>query len=325
MKLSRRKLLHLAACAAALPAVPRIAYGQTYPSRPVRIIVPFAAAGPNDIIARALGQWLSEHLAQSFVIENRPGAASNIGTEVVVNAAPDGYTVLMVSSPHAINATLYEKLHFNFIRDIAPVAGIMRIPNVMVVAQAFPVRSVPEFISHAKANPGKLNFASSGVGASNHMSGELFKAMTGIEMTHVPYRSSGPALTDLFGGQVQVMFDAMTSTIEHIKANKLRPLAVTSAAQSALLPETLVMSDFVPGYEVSNWFGLGMPRNTPEEIVNVLNKAVNDALADPKLKARLADLGGTTIPGSPADFGKLIADETEKWGKVIRAANIKPE
>jgi len=318
-------LLHLAACAAALPAVPRIAYGQTYPSRPVRIIVPFAAAGPNDIIARALGQWLSEHLAQSFVIENRPGAASNIGTEVVVNAAPDGYTVLMVSSPHAINATLYEKLHFNFIRDIAPVAGIMRIPNVMVVAQAFPVRSVPEFISHAKANPGKLNFASSGVGASNHMSGELFKAMTGIEMTHVPYRSSGPALTDLFGGQVQVMFDAMTSTIEHIKANKLRPLAVTSAAQSALLPETLVMSDFVPGYEVSNWFGLGMPRNTPEEIVNVLNKAVNDALADPKLKARLADLGGTTIPGSPADFGKLIADETEKWGKVIRAANIKPE
>jgi tripartite-type tricarboxylate transporter receptor subunit TctC len=325
MKLPRRKLLHLAACAAALPAVPRIAYGQTYPSRPVRIIVPFAAAGPNDIIARALGQWLSERLAQSFVIENRPGAASNIGTEVVVNAAPDGYTVLMVSSPHAINATLYEKLHFNFIRDIAPVAGIMRIPNVMVVAQAFPVRSVPEFISYAKANPGKLNFASSGVGASNHMSGELFKAMTGIEMTHVPYRSSGPALTDLFGGQVQVMFDAMTSTIEHIKANKLRPLAVTSAAQSALLPETLVMSDFVPGYEVSNWFGLGMPRNTPEEIVNMLNKAVNDALADPTLKARLAALGGTTIPGSPADFGKLIADETEKWGKVIRAAHIKPE
>jgi tripartite-type tricarboxylate transporter receptor subunit TctC len=325
MKLPRRKLLHLAACAAALPAVPRIAYGQSNPSRPVRIIVPFAAAGPNDIIARALGQWLSERLAQSFVIENRPGAASNIGTEVVVNAAPDGYTVLMVSSPHAINATLYEKLHFNFIRDIAPVAGIMRIPNVMVVAQAFPVRSVPEFISYAKANPGKLNFASSGVGASNHMSGELFKAMTGIEMTHVPYRSSGPALTDLFGGQVQVMFDAMTSTIEHIKANRLRPLAVTSAAQSELLPETLVMSDFVPGYEVSNWFGLGMPRNTPEEIVNVLNKAVNDALADPTLKARLAALGGTTIPGSPADFGKLIADETEKWGKVIRAAHIKPE
>ena len=325
MKLSRRKLLHLAACAAALPAVPRIAYGQAYPSRPVRIIVPFAAAGPNDIIARALGQWLSEHLGQSFVIENRPGAASNIGTEVVVNAAPDGYTVLMVSSPHAINATLYEKLHFNFIRDIAPVAGIMRIPNVMVVAQAFPVRSVPAFISYAKDNPGKLNFASSGVGASNHMSGELFKAMTGIEMTHVPYRSSGPALTDLFGGQVQVMFDAMTSTIEHIKANRLRPLAVTSSAQSALLPETLVMSDFVPGYEVSNWFGLGMPRNTPEEIVNTLNKAVNDALADPKLKVRLANLGGTTIPGSPADFGKLIADETEKWGKVIRAANIKPE
>ena len=298
---------------------------QTYPTRPVHVIVPFAAAGPNDIIARVLGQWLSERLAHPFIIENRPGAASNVGTEAVVNAAPDGYTVLIVSSPHAINATLYEKLNFNFVRDIAPVAGIMRIPNVMVVAQAFPVTSVREFISYAKANPGKLNFASSGIGASNHMSGELFKAMTGIDMMHVPYRSSGPALTDLFGGQVQVMFDAMTSTIEHIKANKLRPLAVTSAAQAALLPDTPIMSDFVPGYEVSNWFGLGAPRNTPAEVINALNKAVNDALADPKLKARLADLGGNTIPGSPADFGKLIADETEKWGKVIRAANIKPD
>jgi tripartite-type tricarboxylate transporter receptor subunit TctC len=325
VKLPRRTFLHLAAGAAAFPAVSRMARAQTYPSRPVRVIVPFAAAGPNDIIARVLGQWLSERLGHPFIIENRPGAASNVGTEAVVNAAPDGYTVLIVSSPHAINATLYEKHNFNFIRDIAPVAGIMRIPNVMVVAQAFPVKSVREFISYANANPGKLNFASSGIGASNHMSGELFRAMTGIDMAHVPYRSSGPALTDLFGGQVQVMFDAMTSTIEHIKANKLRPLAVTSADRAALLPDTPVMSDFVPGYEVSNWFGLGAPRNTPAEIINALNKAVNDALADSKLKARLADLGGNTIPGSPADFGKLIADETEKWGKVIRAANIKPD
>ena len=325
MKLLRRKFLHLAAGAAALPAVSRIAHGQTYPSRPVRIIVPFAPAGPNDIIARVLGQWLSERFGQPFVIENRPGAATNVGTEAVVNATPDGYTVLIVSSPHAINATLYEKLHFNFMRDIAPVAGIMRVPNVMVVAQTFPAKSVPEFISYAKVNPGKLNFASSGIGASNHMSGELFKIMTGIEVMHVPYRSSGPALTDLLGGQVQVMFDAITSTIEYIKADKLRPLAVTSAPRSALIPEIPVMSDFVPGYEVSNWFGLGMPRSTPAEVINRLNIAVNEGLTDSKLKGRFADLGGTPLPGSPADFGKLIADETEKWGKVIRTANIKPE
>jgi len=325
MKLLRRRFLQLAAGAAALPAVARIARAQAYPSRPVRIIVPFAAAGPNDIIARVLGRWLSERLGQPFVIENRPGAATNVGTEAVVNATPDGYTILMASSPHAINATLYEKLHFNFMRDIAPVAAIMRAPNVMVVSQTFPAQSVPEFISYAKANPGKLNFASSGVGASNHMSGELFNILTGIEMAHVPYRSSGPALTDLLGGQVQVMFDAIASTIEYLKADKLRPLAVTSAPRSALIPETPVMSDFVPGYEVSNWFGLGMPRNTPAEVINALNVAVNEGLADSKLKGRLADLGGTTLPGSPADFGKLIADETEKWGKVIRTAHIKQE
>jgi tripartite-type tricarboxylate transporter receptor subunit TctC len=325
MKLLRRRFLQLAAGAAALPAVARIARAQAYPSRPVRIIVPFAAAGPNDIIARVLGRWLSERLGQPFVIENRPGAATNVGTEAVVNATPDGYTILMASSPHAINATLYEKLHFNFMRDIAPVAAIMRAPNVMVVSQTFPAKSVPEFISYAKANPGKLNFASSGVGASNHMSGELFNILTGIEMAHVPYRSSGPALTDLLGGQVQVMFDAIASTIEYLKADKLRPLAVTSAPRSALIPETPVMSDFVPGYEVSNWFGLGMPRNTPAEVINALNVAVNEGLADSKLKGRLADLGGTTLPGSPADFGKLIADETEKWGKVIRTAHIKQE
>jgi tripartite-type tricarboxylate transporter receptor subunit TctC len=307
MKLIRRRFLHLAAGAVALPAVSRIAHGETYPSRPVRLVVPFAPAGPNDIIARVLGQWLSERFGQPFVIEN------------------DGYTVLIVSSPHAINATLYEKLHFNFMRDIAPVAGIVRAPNVMVVAPAFPAKSVPEFISYAKANPGKLNFASSGIGASNHMSGELFKIMTGIEMAHVPYRSSGPALTDLFSGQVQVMIDAMSSTIEHIKAGRLRPLAVTSPPRSPLIPDTPVMSDFVPGYEVSNWFGLGMPRNTPAEVIDRFNIAVNEGLTDSKLKARFASLGGTTLPGSPADFGKLIADETEKWGKVIRMAHIKQE
>jgi tripartite-type tricarboxylate transporter receptor subunit TctC len=322
--LLRRRFLHLAAGAVALPALARIAHGQAYPSRPVRIIVPFAPAGPNDIIARALGQWLAERLGQPFVIENRPGAASNVGTEAVVNAAPDGYTVLMASSPHAINATLYDKLHFEFRRDIAPVAAIMRVPNVMVVDRTFPARSVPDFISYAKANPDKLNFASSGIGASNHMSGALFKIMTGIEMTHVPYRSSGPALTDLLGGRVQVMFDAITSTIEHIRADRLRPLAVTSAPRSTLLPDTPVMGDFVPGYDVNNWFGLGMPSHTPAEVIDSLNTAVNEGLADASLKARFAGMGGTPLPGSPSDFGKLIADETEKWGKVIRTANIKP-
>jgi tripartite-type tricarboxylate transporter receptor subunit TctC len=322
--LLRRRFLRLAAGAVALPALARIAHGQAYPSRRVRIIVPFAPAGPNDIIARALGQWLGGRLGQPFVIENRSGAASNVGTEAVVNAAPDGYTVLMVSSPQAINATLYDKLHFEFRRDIAPVAAIMRVPNVMVVDRTFPARSVPDFISYAKANPDKLNFASSGIGASNHMSGELFKIMTGIAMTHVPYRSSGPALTDLFGGRVQVMFDAITSTIEHIRADRLRSLAVTSAPRSTLIPDTPVMSDFVPGYDVNNWFGLGMPSHTPPEVIDRLNTAVNEGLVDAGLKARLAGMGGTPLPGSPSDFGKLIADETEKWGKVIRAANIKP-
>ena len=325
MKLLRRKFLQLAAGAAVLPAVSRLAHAQPYPSRPVRIVVPFAPAGPNDIIARVLGPWLAERLGQPFIIENRPGGATNVGTEAVVNAAPDGYTVLLVSSPHAINATLYDKLHFNFMRDIAPVAAIMRIPNVMVVAPTFPARSVPDFISYAKSNPGKLNFASSGIGASNHMSGELFKILTGTEMAHVPYRSSGPALTDLLAGHVQVMFDAITSTIEHIKADRLCPLAVTSAPRSALIPDTPLMSDFVPGYDVSNWFGLGMPSHTPQEIIDRLNGAVNEGLADPKLKARFADLGGTTLPASPAHFGQLIADETERWGRVIRMANIKQE
>jgi tripartite-type tricarboxylate transporter receptor subunit TctC len=293
--------------------------------RPVHVVVPFAAAGPNDIVARVLAQWLSESVGQPFVIDNRPGAATNVGTEAVVKAAPDGYTILVVSAPHAINATLYEKLNFNFIRDITPVASIMRVPNVMVVSSSFPAKTVPEFIAYAKENAGSINFASSGVGASNHMSGELFKAMTGINMTHVPYRSSGPALTDILSGQVHVMIDALTSTIELIRAGKLRPLAVTTATRSELLPDIPIMGDFVAGYEVSNWFGLGAPAKTPVEIVDVLNRQVNAGLVDAKLKARLGDLGGTVIPGSSAEFGKLIADETEKWGKVIRAASIKPD
>jgi tripartite-type tricarboxylate transporter receptor subunit TctC len=324
MKISRRKFLHLAASSTVLPVLPRTARAQTYPSRPVHIIVPYAAAGPNDIVARVVCQWLSEHLGQPFVIENRPGAGSNIGTEMVVHAPPDGYTVLVVSSSQAINATLYDKLNFSFIRDIAPVASIMRVPNVMVVNPAFPARSVREFIDYGRANPGKLNFGSSGIGASNHMSGELFKSMTGLDLMHVPYRSSGPALTDLVGGQVQVMFDAIASAVEHIRAGRLRPLGVTTATKADALPEVPVIADAVPGYEVSNWFGFGMPRNTPADVVTTFNKAVNQAIADPKLKARLAELGGILMPGSPADFGKLIAEETEKWGKVIRSANIKP-
>jgi tripartite-type tricarboxylate transporter receptor subunit TctC len=325
MKLPRRQLLHLAAGATVLPAVSRIARAQTYPTRPLHLIVGFAPAGSTDITARLLGQWLSDRLGQPVVIENRPGAASNIGTEAVVKAPPDGYTVLMVSAPNAINATLYDNLNFNFIRDIKPVAGIIRIPLVMEVNLSVPAKTVPEFIDYAKANSGKINFASAGVGAANHMAGELFKSMTGTNMAHVPYRSSGPALTDLLGGQVQVMFDAITSSIEFLKAGKLRPLAVTAATRSDLLPEIPTIADFVPGYEASNWFGLGVPKNTPSEIVDKLNKEVNAALADPKMKARLADVGGTILPGSPADFGKLIADETEKWAKVIRTANIKPE
>src|SRR5262245_17742564 len=325
MNIRRRKFLQLAASAAALPTIPRAACAEIYPARPVRVVVPYAPAGPNDIIARVVAQWLSERLGEPFVVENRPGGGTNIGTEAVVNAAPDGYTVLMVSVTHAINATFYDRLRFNFMHDIAPVAGIMRVPNVMVVDRAFPVRSVADFIDYAKANPGKLNFGSSGIGASNHMSGEMFKIMAGVEMAHVPYRSSGQALTDLFSGQVHVMFDSIASTIEHIKADKLRPLAVTTASRAALLPDIPTISDYVPGFEVSNWFGFGVPRQTPTEVVATLNVAVNTGLEDSILKTRLADLGGTTLPGSSAEFGKLIADETERWGKVIRTAHIRPE
>jgi tripartite-type tricarboxylate transporter receptor subunit TctC len=325
MKLPRRNFLHLAAGATALPAVSHIAWAQEYPTKPVRIIVGFAPGGGADIAARLIGQWLSERLGQSFVIENRPGAGSNIATEAVVRAPSDGYTLLLVSAPAAINATLYEKLSFNFIRDIAPVASISQVPHVMVVHPSFPAKTVPEFIAYAKANAGKINMASAGNGSTPHVAGELFKMMAGVNLIHVPYRSAGPALTDLLGGQVQVMFDNMASSIEHIRAGKLRPLAVTTTMRSETLPDVPTVSEFVPGYEVSNWFGVGAPKATPAEILDRLNKEINAGLSDSKIQARLADLGGTVLPGSPADFGKHIAEETEKWGKVIRAANIKAD
>jgi tripartite-type tricarboxylate transporter receptor subunit TctC len=325
VKLPRRNFLHLAAGAAALSAVSDIAWAQTYPSRPVRIIVPTATGSTADILVRLMGQWLSERLGQPFVVENRPGGGTNIGTEAVVRAPADGYTLLWAASPNAINATLYDKLNFNFIRDIAPVASLLRVPFVMVVNPSFPAKTVPEFITYAKANPGKINFASGGTGYAAHVAGELFKVMTGVNMVHVPYRGQAPAMTDLFGGQVQVMFDPVVSSIAHIRAGKLRPLAVTTTTRSEALPDIPTVGDFVPGYEASVWFGIGAPRNTPPDIIEKLNKEINAALADPKLRARLAELDGTVLPGSPDDFGKFIADETEKWGKVIRAANIKAE
>jgi tripartite-type tricarboxylate transporter receptor subunit TctC len=325
MKLPRRNFLHLAASAAALPAVSRVARAQTYPSRPVRIIVGFPASGGTDIVARLIGQWLSERLGQQFIIENRPGAGSNIATEAVVRASPDGYTLLMAVSANAVNATLYAKLNFNFIRDIAPVAGIMVVPNVMMVHPSIPAKTIPELIAYAKANPGKINIASGTIGGPGHVSGELFKMMTGTDMPLVSYRGGGPALVDLLAGQVQVMFATMPPSIEYIRAGKLRALAVTTATRSDALPDIPTVAEFVPGYEASTWYGVGAPKATPAEVVDKLNKEVNAALADPKNKARLADLGGDVLALSPADFGRLIADETEKWGKVFRAANIKPQ
>jgi tripartite-type tricarboxylate transporter receptor subunit TctC len=325
MKLPRRQFLHLAAGAAALPAVLRVARAQAYPTRPVRLIVPAPAGGGYDLTARLISQVLSERLGAPFIVDNRPGAGGNIGTETVVHAPADGYTLLLVAAANAINATLYEKLNFNFIRDIAPVATIASAPNVMVVHPSVSARTVPEFIAHAKANPGKLNMASAGNGTTPHLAGELFKMMAGVNMVHVPYRGGGPALTDLLGGQVQVYFGPMPPSIEHIRSGKLRALGVTSARRSQALPDIPSVSDFVPGYEASQWYGIGVPKNTPSEIIDKLNKEINAGLADPKLKARLTDLGGTVLALSPAEFGKLIADETEKWAKVIRAANIKPE
>jgi tripartite-type tricarboxylate transporter receptor subunit TctC len=325
MKLPRREFLRLAAGAAALPALSRMARAQTYPTKPVRWVLGYAPGGTTDILSRLMGAWLSERLGQQFIIETRPGAGTNIGTEMVVNAAPDGYTLLMVSSSNAINATLYDKLNFNFSRDISPVAGIARVPLVMEVHPSVPARSVPEFIAYAKANPGKISMASSGVGTPPHVGGEFFKISAGVDMVHVPYRGSGPALTDMLGGQVQVMFDTTVASIEHIRAGKLRPLAVTSAARLEALPEVPVMGDYLPGFEASAWYGIGVPKNTPAEIIEKLNREVNAGLALPRMKARIVDMGATVLAGSPSDFGKLIADETEKWGKVVRAANIKAE
>jgi len=325
MKLPRRKFLHLAAGAAALPAVSHIAWAQAYPSRPVRIIVGFPPGGVGDILARLMGQWLSDRLGQPFVIENRPGAASNIGTEVVVRAPADGHTLLLATPPNTINVTLYDKLNFNFIRDIPPVAGIMRGPNVMVVNPSMPATTVAEFIAHAKANPSALSMASGGNGSTQHVAGELFKMMTGVTMQHVPYRGGVAALADLISGRVHVMFDNLPTSIETIRAGKLRALAVTTATRSEALPAVPTVAEFVPGYEASAWWGIGAPKNTPADIVNKLNREINAALADPKMQARLADLGGTVLPGSPADFGKLIADETEKWAKVVKFSGAKPE
>ena len=325
LKCPRRTFLHLAAAAATLPLAPLTARAQSYPSRPVRIIVPVGAAGVTDIIARLMGQWLTERLGQPFVIENRPGANSNIATETVVRAAPDGHTLLLATAANAGNATLYDKLNFNFIRDIAPVAGIMVVPLVMVVHPSFPATTVPEFIAYAKANPGKVNMGLAGTGGSDHMAGELFKTMTGVNMTQVPYRGLAPALTDLLGGQVQVIFSSIPAAIEYIRAGKLQALAVTSAVRAEALPDLLTVGEFVPGFETSQWYGIAVPKSTPAEIVNKLNNEINAGLADHKMKARLVDLGGTVLAGSPAEFGKLIADETEKWAKVIRAVNIKAD
>jgi tripartite-type tricarboxylate transporter receptor subunit TctC len=325
MNIPRRRFLQLAAGAVALPVRSRVARAQSYPTRPVRIIVPIAAGGAQDILARLIGQWLSERLGQPFVIDNRPGAAGNIGTESAVRAPADGYTLLLVSSQNTNNATLYDKLSFNFIRDIAPVAGLIRGPFVMVVNARVPIETVPDFIAYAKANPSKLSMASAGNGTGPHLAGELFKMTAGIDMVHVPYRGGGPALTDLLGGQVQVMFPNTAASIEHIKTGKLRALAVTTATRLDTFPNMPTLAEFIPGYEASSMFGIGAPRNTPAEIVSKLNREINAALADPTIKARLADLDGDALALSPGDFGKLLADETEKWGKVIRAAGIKVE
>ena len=326
MKLPRRRFLYLAAGAAALPAVSRIARAQTYPSRPVRVIVPFAPAGTTDILARLIGQWLSEQLGQSFIVENRPGASTMIGTEAVVRAPADGYALILAATASAINTTLYEKkISYDFLRDIAPIAGILRVPNVVVVHPSLPVRTIPELIAYAKANPGRINVESPGAGTSSHLAGELFKVMTGVDMIHVQYRGNGPALIDLLAGQVQVGFDTMPASIAYVRAGKLRALAVSTVTRSQTLPDLPTVSEFVPGYESSGYFGLGAPGKTPAEIIDKLNREVNAGLADPKLRAQLTDLGGMILAGSPADFRKLIDDETEKWGKVIRAANIKPD
>ncbi len=325
VRFERRQFLKSAAVVVAAPAISSVARAQTYPAKPARFIHGYVPGGSADITCRLIGQWLSDRLGQSFVIESRPGAGSNIGTEAVVRAPADGYTILLVAPANAINATLYERLPYNFMRDVAPVAGLIRFPNVMEVNPSIPVKTVPEFIAYAKANPGQINMASSGNGSTIHMSGELFKMMTGVTMVHVPYRGAAPALTDMIGGQVQVMFDNLPSSIEYVRTGKLRALAVTTARRSEILPDIPTVGDFVPGYESSAWYGVGVPRNTAPEIVELLNREINAGLSDPKLRARFAELGAATIPGSPEDFGKLIADETEKWGKVVKFAGIRAD
>ena len=322
-KLSRRKILRLTAGVAALPALPRIARAQTYPTRSVLLLVGYAPGGPTDICARLISQWLSQRLGQQFVVENRSGAGSNIATEAAVQAAPDGYTLLLVTSSNAINATLYRNLNFDFMRDIAPIAGIMQAPSVLEVNPSVPIKSVPEFIAYAKANPGKINMGTAGNGSPPHMFGELFKAMAGVDLAVVGYRGGGPALVDLLSGQVQVMFEGITSSIGYIKAGKLRALAVTSAKRSAALPDIPTIGEFVPGYAATGWFGLGAPKGTPQPIIDMLSKAIGEVLADPEMKARFADLGAEPMPMTPAEFGNLIADDTQKWAKVIRSADIK--
>ena len=325
MILPRRKFLHLAAGIAALPASSPSAWAQTYPTRPVRWIVGFAPAGGNDIVARLMGQWLTERLGQSFVIENRPGAATNIAAEAAINSPPDGYTIFLANVANAINATFYTKLNYNFIRDITPVAGIMRMPNVMLVNPSVPAKTVSEFIAYAKANPGKINMGSAGVGSGGHLAGELFKMMTGVSLVHVPFRGNGPALTALLGGQVELLFATLASSVEFIKTGKLRALGITTAKRSPTLLNLPPIDDSVKGYEESSWYGIVAPKNTPADIVEILNREINAALVDPNMKARIADLGGIETPGSPADFGKLIVEETEKWAKVVRAADIKAD
>ncbi len=323
MKFPRRQFLHLAAGPPRSRPSQKLQKPQTYPTRPIRLIVGYTPGGSADLTARLMGQWLSERLGQSFVIENRPGGGTNIATEAAIRAAPDGYTFLLAAPANAINATLYDNLNFNFLRDIEPVAGIIRFPNVVVVNPSLPIKSIPELIAYAKANPGKLNMASSGNGSTIHMSGELFKMLTGINMVHVPYRGGAPALTDLIAGQVHVMFDNIPTCAEHVKSGKLRGLAVTSTTRSPVLPDLPTVADFLPGYEASAWYGFAAPKNTPTEVIDRLNKETNAVLADPTAKARFADLGAFLIPGSAADFGKLLADETEKWGRVVKFSGAK--
>jgi len=323
MKFSRRRFLQLASGAIALPASSRLARAQAYPGRPVRLVIGYTPGGSADLTARLMGQWLSERLGQSFVVENRPGGGTNIATEAVLRSAPDGYTLLLVAPANAINATLYDKLNFNFIGEVEPIAGLIRFPNVVVVNPSLPVKTIPELIAYAKANPGKLNMASSGNGSTIHMSGELFKMLTDINMVHVPYRGGAPALTDLIAGQVQVMFDNLPTCAEHVKSGKLRGLAVTSTTRSEVLPDLPTVADFLPGYEASAWYGIAAPKGTPADIVERLNKTINEILADPKVKAKFSEYGAILLPGSAADFGKLLADETEKWGKVVKFSGAK--